>query len=345
VPFGVHWSVLVIAFVLGSGLAGRYGPVASAVALVGFLASIVAHEVGHALTARRFGVGTRSIQLWALGGVAQLDREAPTARAEGWIAVAGPLTSLGIGAASIGAAATLAATTDAEAAVSILAWLGVVNVVLAVFNMLPGAPLDGGRVLKAWRWRRHGDRHRAGREAANAGKAVGWSVAGVGVVMMANGHSGLMLVATGAFLAISAKAEERAIGVAERLDGVRVRDLTWFGVAHASADTDADTILWQRRRLGHAGVVAVDHPDGSLLGIVTEEQLESVPLEHRAEVTLSSLVVPWRHVTQADPDEELSTVLGRIDPMAPVVTVWRDGRLLGAISRRRLLARMAEARG
>lgn len=342
IPFRVHWSVLLIALLFGSGLAERYGPAGAIISVVAFLASIVAHEVGHALTARHYGIGTRSIQLWALGGVAQLDCEPPTPRAEAWVSLAGPLTSLAIGAGGIASVFALDAAGVTGTVPAIVAWLGVVNIALALFNLLPGAPLDGGRVLKAWRWHRHGDRYRAGREAANAGKAVGWSVAGVGIVAMANGQSGLMLVATGAFLALSARAEQSAVSLAERLQGVRVRDLTWFGVAHATADTDADTILWQRQRLGDAGMVAVERADGSIAGVVSEEQLLAVPVEQRADVALATLMVPWQLLTRADPDDELATVLTRLHPAAPFVTVWRDGRLLGAISRRRLVARLAE---
>jgi Zn-dependent protease len=343
IPFRVHWTVLIVALFLGSGLAERYGPLGALVSLVAFLGSIVAHEVGHALVARRHGIGTRSIQLWALGGMAQLDREPASPRAEAQVSLAGPLASLAIGASAVGAVFALDAFGITGAPVAILGWLGVVNVALAVFNMLPGAPLDGGRVLKAWRWHRHGDRYRAGNEAANAGKALGWSVAGIGVVAMANGHNALLLIATGAFLALSARAEQASIAVAQRLDGVRVRDLTWFGVAHATADTDADTILWQRQRLGGAGMVAVERADGTLAGVVSEEQLLAVPVDRRGDVALATLMLPWQQVTRADPDEELSLVLGRLDPSAPFVTVWRDGRLLGAISRRRLLARLTEA--
>ena len=109
IPFQLHWSVLVVAVLFGSGLAANYGTVGAAIALVAFLASITAHELAHALVARRHGVSTQSIQLWALGGVARLDREASTPRAEGWIAAAGPLTSLAIGALSIGAMFALTA--------------------------------------------------------------------------------------------------------------------------------------------------------------------------------------------------------------------------------------------
>lgn len=345
IPFRIHWSVLLIAVFFGTGLAAQYGAVGAVAAIVAFLASILAHELAHALTARRYGVTTTSIQLWALGGVAQLDREAPTARAEGWIAIAGPLASLAIGLLSAGAVVGAVSLDQRGVAVDIVSWLALVNLVLAAFNLLPGAPLDGGRVLKAWRWGRHGDKFRASKEACNAGKAVGFSIAGVGAVMLFNGMPGLMLVVTGVFIAISANAENAANDLAQRLQGVRVRDLTWFGVAHASTDTDADTMLWQRSRLGGAGVVAIEQANGDLAGVVSEEQLLSLPVERRPFVPLASLMTPFDRVAQADPDEELSAVLSRLNPSAPFVTVWREGKLLGVVPRARLIAKLKSATG
>ncbi len=340
IPFQLHWSVLVVAVLFGSGLAANYGPVGAAIALVAFLASIAAHELAHALVARRHNVGTQSIQLWALGGVARLDREASTPRAEGWIAAAGPLTSLAIGGSAIGTMFALAAAGLDGLSLDILGWLGVINVLLGVFNLLPGAPLDGGRILKAYRWGRHGDRFRAAREAGNAGKAVGFSLAGIGMVALAYGQAGLMLVLTGLFIALNAKAEMLSTDVAERLSGTRVRDLTWFGVAEAPTDTDADTMWWQRSRLGGAGVVAVTGADGHLAGIVSEEQLRAVPEERRPFVALTQLMVPFAKLAKADPDEQLFDVLSRLNPAAPFVTVWREGKLLGVVPKGRLIARM-----
>jgi len=340
VPFLIHWSVVLIAALVGANMIGQYGWLAASLAIVAFLGSIVAHEVAHAVVARRYGVETKSIQLWALGGVARLDREAPTPRAEGWIAAAGPLASLGIAAVAIGGCVALVMSDVRGDGVEVLGWLGAINLLLGVFNLLPGSPLDGGRILKAWRWGRLGDKYRATREAASAGKAIGGSLAGVGAVMLLNGMPGVWLLITGMFIALNAKAEGLSADVAERFDGVRVRDLTWFGIAHASADTDADTMLWQRSRLGGAGIVAVEHDDGELAGVVSEEQLLAVPEWRRPTVSLASLMVPMHQVAHAQLDEELSSVLSRMTPAAPYVTVWREGLLLGVVPRRRLLARI-----
>jgi Zn-dependent protease len=337
----VHWSAALIALLVGASLTNVIGIGAALIGTGGFLASIVLHEFGHALTARRFGVPTESIQLWALGGVARLEREAPTPKAEGWIAAAGPLTSIGLAVVSIGAWLALGGRDTDVAAVAVLAWLGVINASLALFNLLPGAPLDGGRILKAVRWRIHGSRYRAMREAGRAGTFIGWSLAGIGFALILREQSGIWLMVTGLFIAMNAKVEIAAAGVAERLVGVKVRDLTWFGVAAAGADMDADSMLWDRRRLGHAGGVAVTDEAGETQGIVLEDQLWAVPAEQRPWVMLTQLMVPVDRVAQASPDEDLSSVLPRLDPMRPVVTVWQDGKLVGMVPPRRLRDRLA----
>ena len=176
----VHWSAALIA------IADRQQPARTwsvstpaVVGTVGFLVSILLHEFGHALTARRFGVGTESIQLWALGGVARLSREPRQPKAEGWIAAAGPLTSVAIAVASLGAWWALGGHSSNSDFVSVLAWLGFINAALAVFNLLPGAPLDGGRILKAAAL---GDPRqplpRRCARPARAGSVLGWMLAG-----------------------------------------------------------------------------------------------------------------------------------------------------------------------
>ena len=336
IPVRVHWSVGLVAVLIGLNLAAAFGTVAGLVAVVAFFASILAHELGHAFVARRHGVGTESIQLWALGGMARLDRESPTPRAEGLIAAAGPAVSLVIGAASVGAALAFESP--------VIAWLAGINLLLAVFNMLPGAPLDGGRVLRAWRWSRTGDRFRASREAGNAGRVLGWSIGIVGLGLTLNGYNGIFLAIVGVFIAMSARAEIMSSYFAESLSGIKVRDLTWFGVAEAGDDVDADSMIWNRSRLGEAGGVALDADgDGVLDGVVLEDSLWAIPAEQRALVMLNSLMVPFSQTAQASPDDDLSSVLPRLNPLRPIVTVWTDGKLSGMIPPARLEERLASA--
>ncbi len=336
IPVRAHWSMALVAVLFGTNLTFVLGVVPGIIAVVAFFVSILAHELGHAMVARHYGVQTESVDLWALGGVARLDRESPSPRADGLIAVAGPATSLLIGAVAFGLAVGTGST--------VIGWIGFVNLALAVFNMLPGAPLDGGRVLRAVRWARTGDKYRAMRDAGNVGRVLGWGLAGIGVVMMFNGLPGIFIAVTGLFIALSARAEIMASFIGERLQGTTVGDLTWFGVAHAGADMDADSMIWQRQRLGSAGAVAVEGRDGELDGLVLEEQLWAVPSEQRAMVLLTQLMVPFNQLAKAAPDEELASVLPRLNPLRPVVTVWRDGNLLGVVPPARLKERLAAAR-
>lgn len=324
IPIRAHWSVALVALLFGVNLGAALGLVPGIVAVAAFFLSILAHELGHALVARRFDVHTESIDLWALGGVARLDRESPTPRADGLIAVAGPLTSLAIGVITFGSAFLVGSP--------VLGWIGFVNLALAVFNMLPGAPLDGGRVLRAVRWARTGDRYRASRDAGNVGRVLGWSMVIIGIAMMLNNLPGIFIAITGLFIALNARAEIAASYIAEQLDGIKVRDVTWFGVAHAGEDLDADSMIWNRSRLGEAGGVALDADgNGQLDGVVLEDSLWAIPAEQRATVMLDSLMVPFNQTAQASPDDDLTSVLPRLNPLRPVVTVWNDGQLTGMI--------------
>jgi len=335
IPVRAHWSMAIIAVWFGVLLSADLGIVGGVIATVAFFASILAHEFGHAMVARRYGVNTQSIDLWALGGVARLDRESPSPRAEGLIAVAGPAVSLLIGVAAFGAGIALQS--------DVLLWVGFVNGLLAVFNMLPGAPLDGGRVLRAVRWSQTGNKYRAMRDAGNAGRVLGWTMVVAGIVIMLNGQFGVFVMITGLFIALNARAEIMTSYVAEQLDGVKVRDLTFFGIAQAGTDMDTDSMIDQRQRLGAAGAVAIVGDDGVLDGLVLEDQLWAVPSENRSLTMLTQLMVPFTSLAKATLDEDLSVVLPRLNPLRPVVTVWSDDKLLGIVHPKRLEERLKQA--
>ncbi|MBG7605324.1 MAG: site-2 protease family protein [Actinobacteria bacterium] len=335
IPVRAHWSMALIAAFFGANLGATFGIIPGMLATLAFFISILAHEFAHALVARRYGVQTESIDLWALGGVARLDREPPSPRADGLIAIAGPAASLVIGAATFSLGLTIESGP--------VAWIGFVNLILGVFNMLPGAPLDGGRVVRAVRWAQTGNKYRAMRDAGHAGRVLGWAMGGIGVVLMINGMPGIFIALTGVFIAINARAEIMGSYIGEQLEGVKVRDLTWFGIAQAGTDMDADSMIWQRERLGSAGAVAVVGDDGELDGLVMEDQLWAVPSDRRAMVMLTQLMVPMNSLPRAAPDEDLSAVLPRLNSLRPVLTVWSEDKLLGIIPPKRLKERLDRA--
>ncbi len=200
IPVSIHWTLAVIAWFLGVGLATGALPASvphagtaaywgtAAVGVVAFFGSVLVHELSHALVARRFGVSTEGIDLWLLGGhgpagPGRAVTEGRRARSR----PPGPASSVVLGAVFIAAAVGLGALGIWPLAAAMVAWLGVVNLIIAVFNLLPGAPLDGGRILRAVRWSRHHDRLRATNEAAQAGQVLGWAIVIFGVWALFHG--------------------------------------------------------------------------------------------------------------------------------------------------------------
>ncbi|MFA1542644.1 site-2 protease family protein [Actinomadura monticuli] len=238
IPVGLHWSVLLIMVLIAEILArsvlpaadpgasadARWAVAAATSAL--FVLSLAAHEFAHALVARRHGVRVGSITLWVLGGIAELDDDPPTARADLHIAGVGPLTSAAA-AAVFAAAWTAGSALGAPIIVTAsLSWLAATNALIALFNLLPGAPLDGGRVLRALLWRRQGDRAGATRTAQHAGLTLGRVMIGAGLLtLLVNWFSGLWLAVVGWFILSSARAEERWTDLRQAARGLRVADI------------------------------------------------------------------------------------------------------------------------
>jgi Zn-dependent protease len=331
-PLRIHWSAVLVGALVGAALYPDFGVVGTLVVVVAFFVSILVHEMAHALVARHYGITTTSIDLWALGGMARLEKEPTTPRSEGWIAAAGPLASLAIGAVGIGGVFALQALGAPLDLLRVFGWVGLVNAALGIFNLLPGSPLDGGRIVRAVRWSQHGNRYRAMREAGQAGRLIAWALAALGVgLLLSQQANGFFVLLTGMFVGMNARAEVTYADISERLRGVTVGDLTWYGVAETGHDMDTDSMIWQRQRIGGAGAVAVRGLDGELDGLVLEDQLWAVPVEQRSWTMLTSLMAPFSRLARADPDDELATVLPRLNPLRPVVTVWRDGRLLGVV--------------
>lgn len=190
VDVGLNYSVLAIFLLITLGLAtGRFPAlfpdqaqvsywVAGLAAGMLFFVSLLTHEVSHAVVARHFGLEVDTITLWLFGGVANLEGEAPDPAAELRIAGVGPLVSLVLAGAFWIVAVGLAAAGLPGLVADVSVWLAVINLMLAVFNVMPAAPLDGGRILRAFLWRRRGDRTSAAITAARAGRGFGWFVVG-----------------------------------------------------------------------------------------------------------------------------------------------------------------------
>ncbi len=200
-PLTVHWSVLVILWLFTWSLAATLPStapghpsnvywLAGITGAVVLLASLLAHELTHAIVARREGVKVLGVKLWLFGGIARLGGEAKTPGTDFRIAVSGPAMSLALAAVFAGVAAALRAVGTADVVVAVAWWLAGINLMIGLFNLLPGAPLDGGRILRAFLWRRHGDTVRAAVGAARAGTRRRLRIDRAGAVGVPGGLAG-----------------------------------------------------------------------------------------------------------------------------------------------------------
>lgn len=341
-----HWSVPLVMLFFAYGLASwtlpRYeaglAPVVYAAAgVIGaslLLVSLVVHEAAHALTARRAGIAVRDVTLWALGGLTRMDRPT-TARTAFSVAVSGPVASLVLGGVWLGAAAGVDATTGWRIPVAVLGWLGGTNLLLGVFNLLPAAPLDGGRLVQAVVWWRTGDRERAQRAAGRSGQVVGMALAAGGWVVLLRGTTGgLWLMAIGLFVAGTAATERRWAELVTALRGVRVGQTMTTPVVTGPDWLTVDGFLSEvAARTGHSVVPLLDF-DGHPSGLLQLRRLAAVPPGQRERLRVRDLATPLSRCTLAAPDELLNSVLERLGAAGgglPIL-VMDDGRLGGIIT-------------
>ncbi|MFG1801065.1 site-2 protease family protein [Micromonospora carbonacea] len=346
VPVGVNWSVLVIFALIAWGLAGSQFPrsypgrptwayvLAGLSAAVVFFLGLLAHEVSHAVVAKRNGLEVSGITLWLFGGVAELRGEARDPGAELRIAGVGPLVSLIVGVFFGGVAALLALAGVHGLLLGALAWLAGINVLLAVFNVLPAAPLDGGRLLRAAVWKATGDRTRASVVAARAGWVLGALLIGLGLwqFLRGAGVGGLWLALIGWFLIGAAGMEERQARLGSTLRGVRVADVMTPQPQTASGDmTVADFVDHYLFAYRHSALPLTD--DGRPVGLVTLDRVRGIPAEARSATRLAEVACRADQLVLADPDEQLTDLLPRLSECADGrALVVAGGRLVGIVS-------------
>jgi Zn-dependent protease len=345
VAIGLNWSLIVIALLLALGLAENRFPadapgagglayaVAGVITAVALLLAVLLHELGHAVVARRLGMSVDGITLSWLGGVTRIEGDARTPGVELAIGAVGPAVSLAVGAILWLIRIPLDHGTDHTLVVSALGWLAVINVALAVFNLVPASPLDGGRILHAAIWRVTGDRWKATRGASRAGVGLGALMVVVGFSrLLASGDQidGLILAVLGAWIISSARSEEQAGQVLSVLGSLRVADLMrpvgsapgWITVRtfiehHDSPHPGWVWLLERWNEPGYSGLVAGD-------------DLRRLAPQRWDAVRPADVAVPADLAVAARAREPVLDALRRTNGHQ-VLLVIEDGRTVGAV--------------
>jgi Zn-dependent protease/CBS domain-containing protein len=348
IPVGINWSILVIFWLIAWELADLvlpgYSPhetttiywVVGVFATFLFFVSLLLHEVSHAIVAKRNGVGVRRITLWLFGGVSELESEALTPGADFRIAVVGPLTSLAL-AGIFGALVFAFAKSGShqEILVSALGWLAWINLLLGAFNLIPAAPLDGGRVLRSALWKHSGDRVRAGTTAARTGQAFGYVLVVLGFLeFLAVGLVGLWYVLLGWFLLSAARSEESAAVMRSSLSDVHIRDMmTPDPITFSSEMTVAELLDNQLHRCRFSSYPLVA-PNGKLEGLTTMSRIRHVPAVRRPATRLIDIACPLSDVPVGKANEPIPDLLQRMQASQDgrALVIDDAGRLVGIVS-------------
>jgi len=360
IRIGVDPSWFFVLFLIIWSLSGYYedrfpdGSTAfllAAVSALLFFGSVLLHELGHAFEARRSGIGITGIDLWMFGGVAKMERDSKSAGEEFRVAIAGPIVTLAIAVvcwllgtalADSGAsseALRLDAVPDDEA-LAVIGYLGFVNLLLLLFNLIPGFPLDGGRIARAIAWKVTGNRTRATRFAATLGRGFAYLMIGVGILLVLQGAliGGIWLGIIGVFLNQAARGAIAQTELTGRIEGLSVADVMDAEPVAIPAALSLDRAYDEYfLRYGWPWFPVVE-ADGRLVGLVTEQSVAGLPEGVRSGRTVASVMANdsagGDSSLRVDADEPLEALLGRegLVRLGALMAVDRDGRLRGIVT-------------
>jgi Zn-dependent protease len=314
---------------------GEYWVVGAATAIMLFV-SVVLHELGHSILALRYKVPVRNITLYVFGGVAEIATEPPSAVAEFWIAIAGPAVSFALAALfrllepAVGALAPVLA---------VARYLAYINGTLALFNLIPGFPLDGGRVFRAIVWATTGNLRRATVIAANVGRVIAFLFILVGVWQMLTGNlgNGLWIAFIGWFLESAANAQLQQQMVQGLLTGHRVSEAMSRSCPTAPANLTLQELV-DHHILGRGLRCLVLQKNGDTVGLLTLHQIKDVPREEWRTITAAQVMLNLDQIKRIRPDAQLTSALEVMDREGVnQLPVFEDGQLQGILTREDLI--------
>src|SRR5437762_3776251 len=353
IQIGLHYSWLLIALLVTLSLAGQFQAtnpqwganvvwvIAILTALL-FFAAIVLHELSHAAIAKARGLPVKSITLFALGGVAQIEKEASDPKTEFWMGIVGPITSALIGGICLALAVLIGWDPTAHhqsPQLAMLVWLGIINIALAVFNMVPGFPLDGGRVLRAIVWWITGNAERATRIAATTGQAIAFVFIIVGLFRFFNGagFGGLWLTFIGWFLLDAARSSYAQTEILKHLRGVRVRDVMTHNWPAIESGTNLQSFVDEYLlRSGHRNFAVQEN--GQVIGLITPHEVKDIERDRWQQMTVREAMRPLdrlHSIKPTTPVAEALEAMGRED--VNQLVVLSNSHLDGIVSRGNIL--------
>ncbi|MEO6989314.1 MAG: site-2 protease family protein [Aquihabitans sp.] len=308
-----------------------------------FFVSLLVHEMGHALVAKDEGIGVRGISLWLLGGVAKLESSPTTARSEFRIAVVGPLASASCGVVFLSLAYAIPSGGLPGLAGHLFELLGRLNLLLAAFNLLPAAPLDGGTVLSSIVWKRTGSQATGMKWAARAGLAAGAAMVAFGVTLLRGGSgqatvNGWSLLLVGGFITMAALQSLRSQPLYALLDGTTVREAMVTAPPMAMASASVADFLRTMGPQETAQAYPMVDERGMVTGLLTASAIRAVP-DHRWEhVRVVDLAFPVDRLTVVAADEALLPAVQKIDggDVRHGLVVIDDGSVIGTIDAKAL---------
>jgi Zn-dependent protease/predicted transcriptional regulator len=339
IDIGLHYSWFLIALLITMSLTAQFQEshrewgsgviwTTALMTAILFFAALLAHELSHALVARSRGLTTRAITLFALGGVAQIEKEPQDPKTEFWVGIVGPFTSAIIGLISLGlawVAGWRVNTTPGTPLLSMLVWLGFINLMLAAFNMIPGFPLDGGRILRAIIWWSTGNGTRATQLAARTGQAVALCFIALGIFRFfaGAGIGGLWIAFIGWFLMQAAGASYSTVTLTANLKDVRVSDVMTHDCVPVDGNLNVQTFV-EDHLLRSGRRCFVVEQNGEMVGLVTPHEIKNLERQRWPFTTLYDVMRPLNQVhtvTPATPVMEALETMGRDDVnQLPVVS-------------------------
>jgi Zn-dependent protease/CBS domain-containing protein len=353
IEIGLHYSWFIIAALIVFSLGEHFRQVnpnwgtgqiwiAALLTAALFFVTLLLHELAHSLVAQARGLKVTGITLFALGGVSQIQDDATDAKTEFWVAIAGPIASLIIGFGCLAIALGLGwqrSTEPNTAVTGVLVWLGYINIVLAVFNMIPGFPLDGGRVLRAIVWAITKNADRSTRIAARIGQVVAFLfiLDGIWQFFSGAGFGGLWIAFIGWFLMDAAKASYAEVETTAAFRGMRVSQVMSHDCVTVnrgmSLQEFVDTYLL---RTGERCFAVEDQ--GRLVGLITPRDVGAVPRDRWDKTTVREAMRPLQELHIVTPDtpvlDALKLVARNDVNQLPVVA---NGTLQGIVSRSQLV--------